>query len=352
MKTYDIINAGPNNRFMANGRIVSNSGRIIQPQNLPKNSMKTLDLARNLIIENDFEMFELLYSNPMQIFSELIRTAIIAPKDHTFIVADYSAIEARVIAWLADEKWRLDVFASHGKIYEASAAQMFKVPLDSITKDSPERAKGKVAELALGYQGSLGALQAMGAADMGLTETEMKNLVQQWRNANPNIVKLWYQTEDNVMKAINSPGAIVKGPRGVEFQMIHDTLFIKLPSGRRLAYKNVRIVEGTYKSEIIYDGKDQTTGRWSKVKTYGGKLVENITQAVARDCLGAALMELYKAGYMATFHVHDEVVVEVPIEIKDRAMGEIKRLMALKLPWTKGLILTADAFETKYYMKD
>lgn len=328
------------------------AGKIIQPQNLPRNKMNTLDLARKLIIDNDFETFELLYDNPMQVFSELIRTAIVAPKDHTFIVADYSAIEARVIAWLANEKWRLDVFASHGKIYEASAAQMFKIPLESITKNSPERAKGKVAELALGYQGSIGALQAMGAEEMGLTETEMKNLVQQWRNANPNIVRFWYDTEDNVKEAILQPGTIIYGPRGIEFQMIHDTLFIKLPSGRRLAYKNAKIVEGAYKEEIIYDGKDQTTGRWSKVKTYGGKLVENITQAVARDCLGAALMELDKAGYRATFHVHDEVVIEVPITTKDQAMAEITSLMALKLPWTKGLILTADAFETKYYMKD
>lgn len=328
------------------------AGRIIQPQNLPRNNMKNIDMVRELVIVNDFDLLEMLYGNLMQVFSELIRTAIIAPEGYTFIVADYSAIEARVIAWLAEEKWRMDVFASHGKIYEASAAQMFKVPIDSITKDSPERAKGKVAELALGYQGSISALQAMGAEEMGLSENEMKALVDRWRNANPNIVKFWYNTESLAKAAIKSPGTIKRGPRGIEFQMIHDSLFIKLPSGRRLAYKNAKIVEGAYKEEIIYDGKDQTTGRWGKVKTYGGKLVENITQAVARDCLGAALLALYKAGYMATFHVHDEVVIEVPIATKDKAMADITRLMALDLPWTKGLILTADAFETKYYMKD
>jgi DNA polymerase len=328
------------------------AGRIIQPQNLPKNKMGNLDLARNTIIENDFELLDILYGNPMQVFSELIRTAIIAPKGHTFIVADYSAIEARVIAWLANEKWRLDVFASHGKIYEASAAHMFKVPLESITKDSPERAKGKVAELALGYQGSVGALKAMGGEAMGLSEPEMKSLVDQWRNANANIVRFWYDTEENAKDAINQPGTIFYGPRGVEFQMIHDTLFIKLPNGRRLAYKNAKVQDGSYRSEIVYDGKDQNTGRWTKVNTYGGKLVENITQAVARDCLAAAMMELNKAGYMPTFHVHDEVIVEVPIDTKEKAMKDIKNLMALKLPWTKGLILTADAYDTPYYMKD
>lgn len=328
------------------------AGRIIQPQNLPRNKMRSLDLARSLIIENDFDMLELLYPSVMQVFSELIRTAIIAPKGYTFIVADYSAIEARVIAWLAGEKWRLDVFAGHGKIYEASAAQMFKVPIESITKDSPERAKGKVAELALGYQGSLGALKAMGGEAMGLSEAEMKSLVTQWRKANINIVKLWYNTESLAKAAIKAPGTLIRGTQGVEFQMIHDSLFIKLPSGRRLAYKNAIIVDGTYKPEIIYDGKDQTTGRWAKVKTYGGKLVENITQAVARDCLAAAMQILDKAGYRASFHVHDEVIIEVPIEKKAEAMEEITSLMAIKLPWTEGLILTADAFETEYYMKD
>jgi DNA polymerase len=229
---------------------------------------------------------------------------------------------------------------------------MFKVPIDTITKDSPERAKGKVAELALGYQGSVGALKAMGGEDMGLSESEMKALVTQWRNANANIVRFWYDTEENAKDAIMQPGTIFYGPRGVEFQMIHDTLFIKLPNGRRLAYKNAHIQDGAFKDEIIYDGKDQTTGRWTKVKTYGGKLVENITQAVARDCLAAAMMALNNAGYMPTFHVHDEVIIEVHKDIKEKAMQDIKHLMALKLPWTKGLILTADAYETLYYMKD
>lgn len=328
------------------------AGRIIQPQNLPRNNMPTLDLARELIIVKDFEMIEMLYAKPMQVFSELIRTAIIAPKGYTFIVADYSAIEARVIAWLANEKWRLDVFAGHGKIYEASAAQMFKVPLESITKDSPERAKGKVAELALGYQGSVGALKAMGGEAMGLSENEMRSLVDQWRNANSNIVKLWYSTEEKAIRAVENPGTIEYGPRGVEFQMIRDTLFIKLPSGRRLAYKKAHLAEGAYKVELRYEGKEQGRNVWGTLNTYGGKLTENITQAIARDCLGYALMALDKVGHRASFHVHDEVVIEVPITEKDKAMKEISDLMELDLPWTKGLVLTADAFETQYYMKD
>lgn len=328
------------------------AGRIIQPQNLPKNKMKDLDLARSIVKEGDFELLEMLYPSPMQVFSELIRTAIIPPEGHTFIVADYSAIEARVIAWLANEKWRLEVFATHGKIYEASAAQMFKVPIETITKTSPERAKGKVAELALGYQGSIGALQAMGAEEMGLSENEMKALVNQWRNANPNIVKLWYSIEEAAMSAIKYPGTVEHALRGIEFQMISDTLFIKLPSGRRLAYREAHLEEGAYKTEIIYYGKTDTSGRWGYIKTYGGKLVENITQAVARDCLAAAMLALEKAGYTPTFHVHDEVIIEVEDARKTEAMEEIRTLMALKLPWTEGLILTADAFETKYYMKD
>lgn len=330
------------------------AGRIIQPQNLPKNKMPDLDLARQTLLDGDFELFDMLYDKPLKIFSELIRTTIIAPEGKTFIVADYSAIEARVIAWLANEKWRLDVFNSHGKIYEASAAQMFKVPIESITKTSPERAKGKVAELALGYQGSVGALQAMGADEMGLSEKEMKALVNQWRNANPSIVKLWYDTEEKALQAVKYPGTKYYGPRGIEFQMLLDTLFIKLPSGRRLAYKNAHLAEGEFKTELRYDGKDQAKGqaKWGTLKTYGGKLVENITQAVARDCLGYALIELYKAGYLASFHVHDEVIIEVSKEQKDKCMAEITKMMALDLEWSKGLPLTADAYSTDYYLKD
>lgn len=328
------------------------AGRIVQLQNLPRNQMRDLDLARSIILENDFELLEMLYEAPMDVFSQLIRTALIPAEGHTFVVADYSAIEARVIAWLANEKWRLDVFASHGKIYEASAAQMFGIPIEQITKDSPERAKGKVAELALGYQGAVGALKAMGAEEMGLVEREIAQLVKSWRNANPAIVSFWRTAERSAKEAILNPGLVIRGPRGLEFEMIRDSLFIKLPSGRRLAYKNAKVVNIGTKQEIRYDGQNQTTNRWEETQTYGGKIVENITQAVARDCLAEALLALDKAGYTPSFHVHDEVVIEVPKENVKQAVREITDLMALKLEWTKGLVLTADAFTADYYMKD
>lgn len=352
VKTYDIINAGPNNRFMANGKIVSNSGRQVQLQNLPSNKMKDLDLARSLVKENEMELLTMLYPSLMDVFSQLIRTALVAKRGHTFIVADYSAIEARVIAWLAGEDWRTEVFKGHGKIYEASAAQMFNIPIDQITKDSPERAKGKVAELALGYQGGPGALKAMGAEAMGMTEAEMKSLVTQWRRANPNIVQFWYDTDRQVKEAIRNQGQIIRGNRGLEFQMLYDSLFIKLPSGRRLAYKNAGLQEGQYGDEAVYDGVNQETKKWQRVNSYGGKFVENITQAVARDALGHAMLRLQSHGYPISFHVHDEVVIEVPKETKEHTMAAIVRIMSEELEWAKGLILTADAYDTEYYMKD
>lgn len=328
------------------------AGRIVQLQNLPSNKMRDLDLARGVIKENDMELLEMLYAAPSDVFSQLIRTALVAKPGHTFIVADYSAIEARVIAWLAGEEWRMEVFRGHGKIYEASAAQMFKVPLESITRDSPERAKGKVAELALGYQGGPGALKAMGAENMGMSEADMRRLVNQWRASNENIVKFWYDTDRNVKNAIKNQGQIIKAHRGLEFQMLFDTLFIKLPSGRRLAYKNASLREGTYGLEAVYDGVNQETKKWQRVNSYGGKFVENITQAVARDVLGHAMLRLDKLGYPISFHVHDEVVIEVPIESKDSTMAAIVNIMSEDIEWAKGLIVTADAYDTEYYMKD
>ena len=328
------------------------AGRIVQLQNLPSNKMNDLDLARGIIKEGDMELLEMLYAAPSDVFSQLVRTALVAKPDHTFIVADYSAIEARVIAWLAGEEWRMEVFRGHGKIYEASAAQMFGIPLESITRDSPERAKGKVAELALGYQGGPGALKAMGAEAMGLTDAEMKRLVNQWRNSNANIVKFWYDTDRQVKSAITNQGQIIKGNRGLEFQMLFDTLFIKLPSGRKLAYKNAGLREGKYGMEAVYDGVNQETKKWQTVNSYGGKFVENITQAVARDILGHAMLRLDKLGYPISFHVHDEVVIEVPIESKDSTMAAIVNIMSEDIEWAKGLKVTADAYDTEYYMKD
>lgn len=330
------------------------SGRIVQLQNLPKNTLEGEDLAlaRSIILEKDFELLEMLYDSPMDLFSQLIRTALIPKEGHVFIVADYSAIEARVLSWLANEKWRMEVFATHGKIYEASAAQMFKIPIESIDKGSPERAKGKVAELALGYQGATGALKAMGAEEMGLTDREISSLVTTWRNTNPAIVDFWRTSEKAAREAVMNPGLVTRGPRGIEYEMILDTLFIKLPSGRRLAYKNARIKRIGTRTSLVHDEQNQNSNKWEESQTYGGKIVENITQAVARDCLAAAMMKLDKAGYTPTFHVHDEVVIEVPKEKAQEALKEITQLMAIDLDWTKGLILKAEAFTTEYYMKD
>lgn len=325
------------------------AGRIVQLQNLPKNSHPNLDIARELVKDYEFDMIELLYDDPTDIMSQLIRTAIIAEPGETFIVADYSAIEARVIAWLADEKWRLDVFATHGKIYEASAAQMFKIPIETIKKDSPYRAKGKVAELALGYQGAVGALKAMGGEAMGLTEAEMKSIVTSWRNANPNIVRLWYDVEEQVKQAVQNPGTIIEGPKGIRYRIVRDILFIKLPSGRYIAYPHP-VVNSS--DQIIYQGEDILTHKWGSIDTYGGKLVENLVQATARDCLAFAMRELEKAGYLPRFHVHDEVVVSVPKEEKEAHQKRIEKIMAAQHEWQRGLLLTADAYETEYYIKD
>jgi DNA polymerase len=638
------------------------SGRIFQPQNLPQNKMKDIDTARSIVMDDNFELLEMLYDSPTEVFSQLVRTALISEPGRTFTVADYSAIEARVLSWLADEQWRLDVFATHGKIYEATASKMFKIPIEQITKESPYRKKGKVSELACiaegtlittnkglvpiehittdmllwdgdqfvkhdgviykgikevitydgltatkdhlvwvegedypipmgqaaesgsrlakskpnwhdlwkcknnqlretihkgldrllridrmhplsfktvdpfgkfntwskqrlskmfttetsssmalqegfcskatmheskmqelwhlrgagyqvqfpkrsrslpvsdgtgelqprplfgirpdrqqwplrkrepsicskrseliksecnrsstlgskslalcakccnqktvcgknprrdysrskncsgkenkelesnsrkvrvydilncgprncytasgvlvhncGYQGGAGAYERMGAKDMGLSDAEVQNLVNSWREANPNIVRYWGTVEDAMKSAIMSPGFVVKVPHGIEFQMISDTLFIKLPSGRQLAYKDAVVVKVGFRQEIRYQGQNQQTGKWETTSTYGGKITENICQAVARDCLGWAMLALDANGYTPLFHVHDEVIISVDDATKDADMKLISDLMAKQYDWQKGLILRADAYQTKYYLKD
>lgn len=251
------------------------SGRLVQLQNLPQNHLPDLDLARETVIEGDRELVEMLYGNVPDTLSQLIRTAIVAPAGQHFIVADFSAIEARVTAWLAGEKWRLDVFASHGKIYEASASQMFKVPIDSIDKGSPLRQKGKIAELALGYQGGVGALKTMGGERMGLSEPEMQEIVDNWRAANQNIVRLWYDIQDAAMTAIGNIGHTVD-VRGCQFKWNKGLLWITLPSGRSLCYATPGIGKNRFGGDsITYWGINQTTRKWEKQETYGGKLVEN-----------------------------------------------------------------------------
>jgi len=326
------------------------AGRLVQVQNLPQNKLKDLDLARNLLLTGQYDALELLFDSVPVVLSQLIRTAFIPSPGCRFVVADFSAIEARVIAWLAGEKWRMDVFNSHGKIYEASAAQMFKVPVESITKGNPLRQKGKIAELALGYQGSKGALITMGALNMGLTEEELPGLVTTWRQANPAIVRLWQDVENAALTAVREKRPVLI-QYGVVFTYESGILFIRLPSGRRLAYvkPKIEVEERFNKKGLTYEGYEQ--GKWSRLKTYGGKLVENIIQATARDCLAKALLRLDAAMYKIVMHVHDEAVLEVP-ENNSCALEDACEIMARPIEWAPGLPLRADGFECNYYRKD
>jgi len=327
------------------------AGRLVQIHNLPRNSMKDLQIARDLLKSGNYEALELLFESVSDVLSQLIRTAFISSKGHRFIVADFSAIEARVIAWLAGERWRMDVFQSHGKIYEASAAQMFKVPIETIDKGSPLRQKGKIAELALGYGGSKGALMQMGAIEMGLTEDELPELVSAWREANPNIVKLWWGIEGAAIKAVKEK-VVVKMQYGLSFHYTKGILFITLLSGRSLAYVRPRIGidERFGKEQLTYEGIEQGTKQWGRIPTYGGKLTENIIQAIARDCLAVAMLRLAEAGYQINFHVHDEVILDVPVGTG--SMEEVEEVMGQPIDWAPGLPLGADSFETDYYKKD
>jgi DNA polymerase len=312
--------------------------------------MKDLYLARELLKSGNFEALDVLFDNAADVLSQLIRTAFIPSENARFIVADFSAIEARVIAWLAGEKWRMDVFNSHGKIYEASAAQMFKVPIETIDKGSPLRQKGKIAELALGYGGSKGALMQMGAFEMGLKEDELPELVTAWRNANPNTVKLWWDVEATAIKAVKEK-AVIKMQYGLTFHYKKGILFITLPSGRSLSYvrPKIGVDERFGKEQLTYEGNEQGK-QWGRIPTYGGKLVENIIQAIARDCLAVAMLRLDEAGYNIKFHVHDEVILEVKKDMGSKE--EVEEIMGRPISWAKGLPLNADSFETDYYKKD
>ena len=327
------------------------AGRLVQVQNLPRNYLKELDAVRTLVKRHDFEIIEMLYDNPSDVFSQLIRTAFIAPEGMNFVISDFSAIEARVIAWLAEETWRQEVFATHGKIYEASAAQMFHIPIEEVTKDSDYRRKGKIAELALGYQGSVGALAKMGGEKMGLSEEEMAEIVKHWRTANRQIVKLWKQIE-TIAKETLREGKSYSFRLGIRFETKKGSLFITLPSGRKIAYYNAKLTGEGRSEKIKYEGMDQTTKKWTIMDTYGGKLVENIVQAIARDCLAVSMRKIMAAGYQIVMHIHDEVVVEVPAADADAHMRIIKSLMDEEISWASGLKLNAEAFISEYYLKD
>ena len=330
------------------------AGRLIQVQNLPQNKIPDLNIARQLLRDEEFEILEMLFDSPPFVLSQLIRTAFIPSPGCRFVVADFSAIEARVIAWLADENWVLDVFRGHGKIYEATAAQMFKVPIETIAKGGENyrlRAKGKVATLSCGYQGGPDALIRMGALKNGLTEEELPGIVKGWRDSNPHIVKLWYLAEKAAVTAVQEKRT-VKLPHGVRYRYEKGWLFADLPSGRSLAYVRPEIKpEPRFdKDGLTYEGVDQMKKTWCRQKTYGGKLVENLVQAIARDCLAVSMMRLAEAGYKIRLHIHDEVVLDVPKE--QDALEEVKEIMSQPIEWAPGLPLKADGYETEFYRKD
>lgn len=334
------------------------AGRIVQIQNLTKPEFIHLDLARQSLLSGDLAYFEMVCGNISRALSGLIRTAFISPPGKMLAVSDFSAIEARVIAWFAGEMWRLKIFKGHGKIYEASGAEMFKVPIEQITKGSDLRAKSKVSELALGFQGSYGAMIRMGALKMGIKDEEIMPLVNLWRATNPHIVRLWGEVNNAAIQAVDQGAGTVKlrlwiGGPTLEFFMKHQTLFIKLPSGRCLAYvKPVLKVNKYNQMGIEYMGVDQDTKRWTKQETYGGKLVENIVQGTARDILADSMLRLDAAGYSILMHVHDEVIIEIPDVKPEEELIKINEIMGQEISWAKNLPLNAEGFVTPYYLKD
>ena len=332
-------------QYYGAGRTGRWAGRIVQPQNLPQNHLDIIDRVRELVRQRDLETLEMAYDNVPDVLSQLIRTALVAKPGHTFLVSDYAAIEARVIAYLAGEQWRMDVFAEGGDIYCSSASQMFKVPVIKHGINGHLRQKGKIAELACGYGGGVGALKAFGADKMGLTEQEMQDIVTQWRQASPTIPRFWRDAENAAKRALAQPGRTFALPCGVTYRKDADALRCQLPSGRVLSYWGARLENDS----IVFMGQNQTTRKWEKTDTWGGKLVENIVQAVARDCLAVALLRLSQAGYDIVFHVHDEIIAEAPEGSYWEDMADI---MGQPIDWAPGLVLRGDGYETKFYMKD
>lgn len=324
------------------------AGRLVQIQNLPQNHIPDLGLARDLVKKRRFEDIDLLFDTTPGVLSELIRTAFVPRPGCRFIVADFSAIEARIIAWLSGENWRLDVFKTHGKIYEASASAMFGIPIEEIKKGSPLRQKGKIAELALGYGGSVGALTAMGALDMGLAEDELQPLVNQWRSANPHITKFWWDCDSAAYRTVDEKTEAAVGR--VSFTWRSGILFVTLPSGRKLSYIKPKLETNRFgRMGLTYEGMGESK-KWLRIETYGPKLVENIVQATARDLLADALLRLRNSGFDIVMHVHDEAVLEVPDGVS--SVDEICRIMSVSPTWADGLPLRTDGYECAFYKKD
>lgn len=370
-KKYDAIEAAvcPDGRvrgllqFYGANRTGRWAGRLVQVQNLPRTYTEPLDLARDLVRGRKLDALRAVYGSVPDTLSQLIRTAFIAPEGHVLIDADFSAIEARVISWMAGEQWRLEVFRTHGKIYEASASQMFGVPIELIKKGNPEyelRQRGKVAELALGYQGGVGAMRQM---DVGhqlddLSDDEVKDIVTRWRETNKRIRDLWYALDNAAVKVITEGGTVGLNnliiAREFDYNQGTDCMTITLPSGRKLYYVSPGIGENQWGNpSISYMGMDQKTKRWKRIETYGGKLVENCVQAIARDCLAYAIDNLEAAGLPVIFHVHDEVVIDVaPWADDDTMLKTVCDIMRQPAPWADGLPLNAEGWVGRYFKKD
>ena len=361
-------------QFGGASRTMRWAGRKVQIHNLPKNKLPDLDLARQLVKSGDLETLELLFGKVPDTLSQLIRTAFIPfSENNRLLIVDFSAIEARITAWYAGEKWRLDTFNTHGKIYEASAAQTFKIPFETIVKGYPNysyRTYGKVTELALGYQGAEDALIKMGALEMGIPGEELPEIVKKWRTANPNIVKFWYAVEAAAIKAVKEKTTTTLQTPYTKliFSFESNMLFIKLPSGRRIPYPRAKIETlfikprvivhpdgnreakpGYWKDALAYEGRNEKF-IWTKLHTYGGKLTENIVQATARDCLAEALVRLDAAGYDIAMHIHDEIVADMPFDVG--SVDEANKIITAPIPWAPDLPLRANGFENNYYKKD
>lgn len=334
------------------------AGRLLQLQNLSKNHISHIEVPREMIRARDWESVEMMYDDVADILSQLVRTALIASPGKVFSVADFSAIEARVISWLANEKWRMDVFRGDGKIYEATGAKMFNVPISAITKGSVLRDKSKISELALGYEGSLGALKRMGGERMGLSDTEMMSLVRKWRSANPAIVDMWKEIDEASKEAVRYQRPVSCTCRNIIFDCNGEFMTIQLPSGRKLFYygpkfKDKKIGRSMMPTRVLcYQGVVQETKQWGEIDTYGGKLTENIVQAISRDLLGNSMLNLEANDYHPVCHIHDEVLCEVPEENAQAYYEEMASIMGTPPEWASDLPLRADGYTTPFYLKD
>lgn len=324
------------------------AGRLVQVQNLLSNTVTDLDFARQCVKRHDVELLEVCYGSVSGILSQLIRTAFIAPKGKKLIMSDFSAIEARVTAWLAGEAWKLEVFRTHGKVYEATAAQMFRVPIEEVTKGSLLRTKGKISELALGYQGGKDALMRMGALNMGLKEEELDGLVRLWRKANPKIVQLWNTIGECALYAVENGRTTTF--KQLKFSVRNGTMYIKLPSGRELSYIGAKIKQNRFGLDgLQYWGLNQTTRQWTTTETYGGKLVENIVQAISRDCLAEAMLRFDERNFNTVMHVHDEIILEADEHVSCQLITSV---MTEQIDWAPGLCLAAETTESPFYRKN